>query len=327
MSRLSILRALPWAFSLAMTAPVIAAPVRIELPGSAVVTGQVVTLGQVAYITSTDLTVMRRLLALPLGNAPAAGGVVTLDRTALSRWLRARAGLRSHDVEWLGENRVAVHRISRQVGSEDVVSTARSALSAWLGDRSDRFELSALTNTRAVEVPQGRLRLAVRPIAYERPLRRMQIWVDVWSGDEAVRTVPVVFEVKAYTTAAVAQRDVGLGDTPDRLLQDGEVDLTARPTRARPLTVSDLAGLDEPRLRRPVRAGDAVTEADIESSPAVQRGERLALRMTQGPLIVESHVEVLHDAEVGQNVRVRSSQADGPALARVTGRGQLELMP
>lgn len=307
--------------------PTAAAPVRIELLGSASVSGRVVTLGQVAHVSSSDLAVLRRLLALPLGAAPAPDTAVTLDRAVLSRWLRVRGGLSARDIEWSGEDEVSIYRLVHKVKPADLVAIAQTRLAQWLDDRSERFELRVVTDPRSLRVPQGGVRLVVRPLAYERPLRRMQLWVDVWSGNAVVSAVPITFEVKAYSTAAVAAHDLGTDSATERAVTNEEVELTAWPGKKEPLTASEVSAMEASRLRRPLREGEPVTAADVEAAPAVQRGDWATLRLLNGPLALESKVEVLHDAWIGQRVRVRTTQADSPLLVRVTGRGQLELQP
>lgn len=60
---------------------------------------------------------------------------------------------------------------------------------------------------------------------------------------------------------------------------------------------------------------------------AVARGEWALLRAAAGAVALETRVEVLQDGRAGDKVRVRQSGATGAMLARVTGRGQLELAP
>lgn len=319
-----------WLLGLSITATcasATAALVQIELPTSTEVSGRSVALGEVAYLTSTDLGLLRRLLVLPLGAAPERDTSVTLDRAALVRWLRVRAGLSSHDIQWMGERQVTISRASRPVASSELVAAAKGVLSEWLEERSERFEVHPVTDPRSLVVPKGALRLAVRPLGEGRPARRMQVWVDVWSNNETVRSVPITFEVKAYATAAVATRDLALGSAATESIANQEVDLTAWPARSRHIKSSELSTVDAPRLRRPLRTGDVVTTADVEVTPAVQRGDWATVRVRDGALELESKVEVLHDAWIGQNVRVRSSQTEQPVLARVIGRGQLEIQP
>jgi flagella basal body P-ring formation protein FlgA len=312
---------------LIVAGPVIGKPVRIELLESVGVASRVVTLGQVAHITSTDLDLVRRLVVLPLGTAPVTDAFVKLDRAVLSRWIRARAGLATSDVAWEGEEQVVVFRLSQQVRSEELVNLAHSKLSDWLTERSDRFEIRPVSPTRNLQVPDGTVRLLVRPITYDRPVRRMQVWVEARNEEGVHRAVPILFDVSAYATAAVVRRDLSPGNAEVQSFSDQEIELTALPTKSRTLNIAQVSALDSPRLRRPLKSGDVVTVSDVETAPAVRRGEQASLLLMNGPLTLESRVEVLNDAGIGQEVRVRAAQANGPFVVRVTGRGQVEVKP
>lgn len=196
-SRRSLGALLAWAAAL----PAAAASVHVELLSSAAVSARTVTLGQIAHITSDDLSVIRRLVALPLGNAPEPDAPVSLDREALARWIRMRAGLAMRDIEWSGEDRVQIHRLHARVQPDLVTQVAQSALTGWLRERSERFELHAVTDPRVLRVAGDGSRLSVRPIAYDQPARRMQLWVEVWNGAELVRSIPVIFDVKTFANA------------------------------------------------------------------------------------------------------------------------------
>lgn len=73
--------------------------------------------------------------------------------------------------------------------------------------------------------------------------------------------------------------------------------------------------------------GAAPLLAPVAGAADVQRGEWAALRAGTGAVVLESRVEVLQDGRIGQHVRVRPAMGAGHLVARVVGRGQLELAP
>lgn len=66
---------------------------------------------------------------------------------------------------------------------------------------------------------------------------------------------------------------------------------------------------------------------DAEGPWSVSRGEWAVLRSMAGAVALESRVEVLQDGRRGDRVRVRQQGVAGSLLARVSGKGQLELAP
>ena len=306
-------------------APALATVASIDLPAAVVVNEPSVLLGQIARLTSTDLTLVRRLTALPLGSMPATSDGVLLDRASLARWVRSQTGLRDDQIEWNGEAATRITVAANRISSKALLETAQSALAQWLVSRSERFEVRPVSGVSDIVIAGGPVRLVAKPLHYDRPVHRMQVWVDLLGATGVVRSVPVSFEVTAYAKAAVAQRDAAIGSTVASVLTEREVEVTA--LSAAPRSSRDIVaqGASTLRLRRGLRAGDVVTAFDLEPVPAVQRGDWVTLRLVNGSVSMESRVEALQDAQVGQSVRVKLTGAERSVLARVTGTGLVEI--
>src|SRR5688572_52200 len=109
----------------AFTAPVAGARavepvVRIELRPLVQVAGAEVTLGDAAAMSTTDLPLLRRLVALPLGPAPRGGEAVRLSRADLERWIRLRTGLQAGQLTWEGGEVAEVRRAQGQLPGDRV---------------------------------------------------------------------------------------------------------------------------------------------------------------------------------------------------------------
>jgi flagella basal body P-ring formation protein FlgA len=79
------------------------------------------------------------------------------------------------------------------------------------------------------------------------------------------------------------------------------------------------------KLRRSVAAGQPITPADVASVPMVARGSTARLRSVQGPIALETPVEVLEDGAQGQTIRVKLPKASSSVQAQVTGPGLVEI--
>lgn len=305
------------------------AAVTIELLPQVKVRSAQVTLGQVAYLTSSELPVIKRLLAVPLGMAPVAGNTVTLDRATLARWLRSQAGLRDGHIQWAGAPVSAITTATRELGGHEIEQTARQALRSWLSQRSERAELRALAVPRDLQLPEGTAELVVRPIDDTQPRKRMLVWVDVWAGGRFVRTLPVSFEVSAWAVVPASSSGAPAGAPLDvRTIDLREVDVTLLPAPAMAAgALPAMVSTSSQRLRRAVQPGEALTVRHLESVPAVERGQWITARSVAGSVALESRVEALQDGRVGQTVRVKQANSAHAISARVTGPGQVEVQP
>jgi flagella basal body P-ring formation protein FlgA len=164
--------------------------------------------------------------------------------------------------------------------------------------------------------------------------------VDIWVDGNFIRTVPVGFNMSTYAPAYVALQDLAAGIVfdPDHINQEQlavkEVEWSGRLAEPiKPIPENPFGSPAPPtrkrhaalKLRRPVAAGHAVTQTDVVTAPLVTQGDYATLRSVQGPIELESRVEVLQDGNAGQSVRVKLPKASSPILARVTGPGRVEI--
>ena len=307
--------------------------VSIELRPRVSISQAQVRLGDIAYLTSRDLPLLRRLMALQIGPAPRPGAPVQLDRDTVMRWVEARSGWPV--IQWGGAGEIEIESASQQLPGESIVDAARSALERWLSGRSVRAEVQPVSTARDLTLPAGATTLRVRPLASQgMPTRRMLVWVDAWVDDRFVRSTAVSFEVGAWAPLAVASVDLERSAPLDPIVLQGglerrEVDLTTmrgrKPAGAARAPAKSKAG--NRRLRRPLRAGEVITQAHLETAPAVTRGGWADLVARSGNVSIESRVEVLQDGRLGDRVRVKVPGANGEVVARVTGPGQVEAQP
>lgn len=297
--------------------------VEIELRPEVVALHRQVRLGDVAYLHTTDLGAIQRLVELPLGQAPQAGNEAVLERKVLARWIRGQIGLTSEQVVWRGSERSRVRGSVQTLPAAQIEQTARAALENWLVARSNRFDIEGLGLRHDINLPVGRIELRARSLPWgSRPSSRMVVWVDVWVDGGFVRTVPVNFLVEAYRDAWVAKSAVAPGVAlSSAMLERKEVDVVSQPIR--PAAAEPPADLSLRSLRS-LKPGEAVNTLNTARVATVGRGESVTLYLKAGGMRMESRAESLQEGDMGQVVRVRVAGATSPIEARVVDRGRVE---
>lgn len=284
------MRALAWLSLIVMT-PAVAAPhASVELVPTAKASPGPVALGQVAHVHADDLDLMRQLVNLPVGRAPAPGEQAILQRASLAQWVRRHTGIAAERVAWSGAQESKVLGVLAELRGEELARVAVDAARAQFAARGRDVDVRARLVPRDLPLPAGQLRFEVRGLAQASGSQRMVAWVDVWAGGWFVRSVPVGLEMAA-------------ADVPG---SEGTA------TADMPLT---------PAAERPP------TDRSSREPLAVARGDWAVLQAREGAVVLESRVEVLQDGRPGQKVRVRQQGAGGSLFARVLGHGRLELAP
>lgn len=301
---------------------------RISLPASVQVGQSDVRLGDVASLGSRDPVLLRRLMDLPLGRAPRAGQSFVLERDVLARWVRSHAGLQGEQITWQGAAFTDISLRSRDIPGDDIVACADKALRQQLGSQlpaGSRIELQPVAVPHDLAVADESVELSPRPMGAATLAPRMTAWVDIGAAGKVQRSVAVVFEVAVYGPVVVAARDIPAGAS----LLAGDVEVREQNlARAAAAQRSPARGFsDGQRLRRPIRAGEALTAAHTETIPDVVRGSWAVLEARQAGLNVQSRAEVLQDGRAGQMVQVKPANAAASLLVRVAGPGRVEMYP
>jgi flagella basal body P-ring formation protein FlgA len=287
-----------------------------------------VSLGDVAILHSRDLPTLRRLVSLRLGSAPAVGAQAVVSRAAIARWIRSQLAIRDEQVQWSGSEETHVRRLAQELPGARLQREAETALREWLGRRTTRYEVQALTVVADLKLPAGALALQVRPFAQNaQPAQRMLVWVDVQVDGRFVRATPVSFQVDAYQEAWVAPAGVARGVAlAPAMVERREVKITGRPAgEALPASRSEPGEIVSGwRTTKTVADGEPITVRNAAPAPLVARGEWVLLHLRSGLVELEGRAQAMQDAGLGQIVQVRSSGGSAPMMARVIAAGRVE---
>jgi len=305
------------------------AQIEIELRPEVVAKQRQVLLGDVAFLRTTDLAAIQRLVELPLGPAPRPGSEAVMDRATLARWIRSQLGIASEQLSWRGAERSHVKGSLQVLPTQRIEQTARTALEQWLASRASRFDIESTGLSHDLNLPAGRVELSARSLPTgANPSARMVVWVDVSVDGAFARTVPVSFLVEAYREAWVAKSGVAPGAAlAPTMLERREVAVSSQ--RAAVFAAGDATELPSAglRSRRSLKAGEPLNAQNAERIMAVGRGEWVTLLLKTGGTQLEGRAEALQEGDLGQVVKVRMAGASSSVEALVVDRGRVEAMP
>lgn len=299
------------------------AVVRVELRSHADIEGPTVKLRDIATAQGGCGMESQELLARDFGPAPHPGETMKLDRMRVAAWLQ-QASRQSLRAAWRlsGSATVEIRRLEQWVDVEQLLNVARQSLETWLRPRSDHFEIVQSPRFDRVSAPVGEITFRPREFPDNlRPTRRMQVWIDVFADGRFVRTIATSFDVHAYGWGWVARDDADTGQIlRESALEKKEVDLAL--LKAEPLI--DITA--NRRLKRRVPAGQVMLLSDVEGIPAIQRGERVAVRSHIGIIHLMTSGRALQEGRIGQRVLVSPTESNRPIAAFVVDHGLVEVL-
>ena len=238
-----------------------------------------------------------------VARAPAPGASVVLE----APWLLALA--RAYDLSWRPDSHFAqtvVARASQVVGAAEI----RAAVIQAVAERGMTGELDIQfdSNTVALHLPVG----------VTRSVTVQQLNFDPRSGRFAA-TVAAPADGPAAVRGAVSGRVFAMIDLPvaARRLDPGEVIRAAdigwvsmRADRVASNVVVDQAQLLGKSPRRPIRAGEPVRTADLQTAVTIKKGSIVTMLLQSPQMTLTVQGRALADGAEGEVVRVMNTKSN-----------------
>lgn len=286
----------------------------VALRPAASVAGDRVTLGDVAVLEGADAA---GLAALPVAPAPRVGQVLALARSQVQAALPA--GWRA-----VGVASVRVQRAEQDVAAarlcDVALAGARERLStAAPGTRADVACLDA--RVPPLRVPAGALALRADAAVFAVADGAQALRVEVRIDGRVERGVSVPLRVDLSGTRWCANAALPEG-TP---LSAASFARCERPVRRADELALSAQPLPAGRLRRALRAGDALVDADVAAPDEALAGDPVTVRLRDGALELESAGVLVQAARIGARVYVRTAASATPVVGTLTDRRVVEL--
>ncbi len=203
-----------------------------------------------------------------------------------------------------------------------ITEVARAALLAHEAPAGTLVRLEQMGEVGDAMVPDGKLELRTDSLIGRWPRSRVAVPVHIYVAGRIVRSVALWFRVEAWRDVWALRTDAPAGASAENLrwLQK-KADIAA--LRDTPLQSSEqVAGM---RLRRPLRAGSALTLEDFEAVPDVEPRYPVEIDLQYGLIHLHGKGVALASGSRGDTVLVRMDHAEAPVRARVVGPREVKV--
>lgn len=185
------------------------------------------------------------------------------------------------------------------------------------------FVPNAGLSSSTLEV-DGAVTVVAGEIGGQWPRNRVGVPVTLKVEGAPQQTRTLWFTVHAWRDGLVYQRSQQAGDTAkDVVLRRQRIDLAAYAQDG--ALVDEVTALQDQRLLRSVRAGQAVLLRDFGPVPAVARNSQVALHMRQGGIALQVAAIAGQDGALGDRVKVLPKGGSHWIEAAVTGRSEVTI--
>lgn len=305
---------------------------RLQFKPSSSVSGWL-TLADIAHASSPNLQLLQRAMALPVHHLGANFGVtVSFDAQRISEELRQSLSLKGSELIWVGSSATDLPK-STLIPGQQLADLAQTALDAWiqrvvpqLGHTEVFVEQYVALIPPDLKTPTRPWRIEVRDLSDSSLSNRMTVWVDLYSDLGLLRSVPIRIDVSLWkplrrNDGAVLRAALPI---PTSTINASKTLVAAPIPPEGVLTQVRTITTQRPTLKT---SNDPSHSLPEDPAIAVHPGQRLILKLSEGSLVLEREVEVLHSAQIGQLVKVRPVQGHGDLMAKVVGPKLLGMYP
>ena len=296
-----------------------AAAVTVTVREEATVSGDRITLGEIALIADADAQALAELEAIPVGAAPLAGASRRLSLDSVCVQLR-RSGFDPDALHLAGARHVTVTRAAEVVTGAEIERVAREAVLAQQPEGGE-IVVTCARPPADVLVPQGGVTLDPQLIGSARgPSRLVRVTIAV--DGARVTGVTLCLRAERYEDILVAARDIARGET----LAADAVTFERRdvlPVSGTPLRdLSEIAGR---RAKVRLSAGAVLTARAVERIPVIQRGDPVLVTLRLGAVRLTLAGLARSTAGVGEAVTILNPASKRELTARAVGKGAAEM--
>ena len=301
-----------------------AAPVSIMLRDSVRMDRPVVTLADIAAVTSSDAALAERFGATRLLMLGQRGQPVRLTRERIRYALDKRLPGLQDAYQLGGAPAVRLIWYGNPLDGAAIQAWATARLNELLRERHPEASLDVtpypLSQGTPLHVQPGIVTFAMRHVQPELT-ERIGMLVDVLVDGTPALSVPVWLRVHGSRPAWRFRRNAAAG----ALLDADLLELVSIPVSHERLAGTVSNPLTGASLRHARDAGSMLLADDIDQKKPVVRGGEILVRAVRGNIAVEDRGVALNEAGQGGRVRVVNPRTQASYLATVVGDGVAEV--
>jgi flagella basal body P-ring formation protein FlgA len=290
------------------------APIPPMLKAQAVVEGELITLGDL--FDHLDPAKAKQAVAY----APQPGKRVTYD----ANWLYGVA--RAQSVAWrpmTAYERIVVDRPGQPIAREDIDSVLLSALAFHGIEGNAAVELT--NRTMQIHVPMdAKPIVAVRDLTYDPRARRFTATLEAPANAAGAQRHKVSGRVFQVVEVPVLARNIG---KDDRINAKDVKWMPMSVEQVREDMITDADQLIGKHPRRLIRAGQPMTQNDVQRPVLVPRHSMVTMIVQQGTMTITAQGKAIEEGGAGETIRVLNTHTNATVEATVNGAGLVTVRP
>jgi len=312
--KLNILIFLPVViFSIIHTA--VGEKINIEIRDKVTLPEKQMVLGDIAYVSCNNPSLLERINNIFIGNTPWPGNVRKIEKDVINARLMDE-GIDFKGITYGSTTSSLITVESIAITGEEIIRKAREYLLSKLSRpeteiiiESDRPPMDKLLPANG-----GDIRWEISQIDANKDRGNVQLVVRISIDEKQYLKIPVFFTIRTYEDIAVPNKKI---DRHDILAMDDLVVKRMETTKLAGLTFDNIEELLGKRAIRSILPNIPITAEMIDNPPLIKKGDFVKVSVQSGNLHIVTKGVAKEDGYVGKVIRIKNTDSNKELYGKV----------
>ncbi len=278
--------------------------INIEIKDKVTLPEKQMVLGDIAYVSCNDPSLLERINNVFIGNTPWPGNIRRIEKDIIAARL-ADEGLELKAIVFGSATSSLVSVESVAVKGEEILKKAKDYLLAKLSRSEGEIiiETDRPPADKLLPATEGDVRFEISQIDANKDRGDVQLVVRIFINDKQYSKIPVFFTIRVYEDVVVAKRKIdrnGILSDDDLLVKRLET------TRLGSLTYGSIEELEGKRAVRFIQPNSPITQDIVDNPPVMKKGDVVKVLIQANNFSVTAKGVAKEDGFLGKVIKVKN---------------------
>ena len=289
--------------------------INIEIRDKVTLPEKQMVLGDIAYVSCNNPSLLERINNIFIGNTPWPGNVRKIEKDVINARLMDE-GIDFKGITYGSTTSSLITVESIAITGEEIIRKAKEYLLSKLSRpeseiiiESDRPPMDKLLPANG-----GDIRWEISQIDANKDRGNVQLVVRISIDEKQYLKIPVFFTIRTYEDIAVPNKKI---DRHDILAMDDLVIKRMETTKLAGLTFDNAEELAGKRAIRSIQPNIPITAEMIDNPPLIKKGDFIKVSVQSGNLHIVTKGVAKEDGYVGKVIRIKNTDSNKELYGKV----------
>ena len=289
--------------------------INIEIRDKVTLPEKQMVLGDIAYVSCNNPSLLERINNIFIGNTPWPGNVRKIEKDVINARLLDE-GIDFNGIAYGSTTSSLITVESIAITGEEIIRKAKEYLLSKLSRpeseiiiESDRPPMDKLLPANG-----GDIRWEISQIDANKDRGNVQLVVRISIDEKQYLKIPVFFTIRTYEDIAVPNKKI---DRHDILAMDDLVIKRMETTKLAGLTFDNAEELAGKRAIRSILPNIPITAEMIDNPPLIKKGDFIKVSVQSGNLHIVTKGVAKEDGYVGKVIRIKNTDSNKELYGKV----------